>query len=64
MERVYIDAASSIGISETTQELLEKVPYGIAIIYNSPKFPTLQAVLDPVGEQSEVCAVASKEVLV
>lgn len=64
MERVYMDAAPSIGISESTQELLEKVPYGIAIIYDSPKFTTLQAVLDPIGEQSEVCAAASKEVLV
>lgn len=64
MERVYIDAAPSIGISEATQELLEKVPYGIAIIYNSPKFSTLQAVLDPAGEHLDSYEVASKEVLV
>lgn len=53
MVNAYVNSTTPIGISEETKKLLEEVPYGIALICNSPKLTTLQTVLDPAGEQFE-----------
>lgn len=54
MSTGHVESGSSIGISATAQEMLDKLPDGVTIIYNSPKFP----------QYLDMQTVDSKEVLV
>lgn len=63
---VLVKPSTSIGISTLTQALLEKVPNGVAIIYNSPKFPQQHSDMpfQHLEECEDVDTIVSKEVLV